>query len=266
MQPTTATRHVTLVGSTPLAKRLFALLQSQPDVVVRAAASCDEASTRPADVVVEATGGLTPAYAVAMAALGRGIPCVTANALLMMVHGKVLTTASRGQHAGLYATAALGAAAPLVGWLRSVPLRGLQIALPTAANASFYAHIVAEKAVLRRLPDKDFLSADRIHFSNLDINIADYTITTHGLTVPLTVKEMELLWCLASSPSRTFSREILLEKVWGYEYYGDTRTVDVHIRHLRAKLKAVPAVSDGIETVRGVGYRFVRHEGLQESI
>ena len=50
----------------------------------------------------------------------------------------------------------------------------------------------------------------------------------------------------------------LLEKVWGYEYYGDTRTVDVHVRHLRAKLQAAPSISDGIKTVRGVGYRFTK--------
>jgi len=116
--------------------------------------------------------------------------------------------------------------------------------------------IARVKAVLRRLPDKDFLSADRIHFSNLDINIADYTITTHGLTVPLTVKEMELLWCLASSPSRTFSREILLEKVWGYTYSGETRTIDNHIRRLRQKMKADENTPWDIKTVWGVGYRF----------
>ena len=111
-------------------------------------------------------------------------------------------------------------------------------------------------AVLRRVPDTDFASANRLHFPNLDINIADYTITTHGLPVPLTAKEMELLWCLASHPGRTFSREVLLEKVWGYTYCGETRTIDNHIRRLRQKMNANETTPWDIKTVWGIGYRF----------
>ncbi|MDD3268985.1 MAG: response regulator transcription factor [Syntrophomonadaceae bacterium] len=72
----------------------------------------------------------------------------------------------------------------------------------------------------------------------------------------LTPKEFELLRLMASNPGKVFTREVLLEKVWGYEYSGDTRTVDVHIRHLRQKLGDDSSYPDYIETVRGVGYRF----------
>ena len=111
-------------------------------------------------------------------------------------------------------------------------------------------------AVLRRVPDTEFSSTDRLHFSNLSINIADYSITTYGRSVPLTAKEMELLWCLASRPGWTFSREILLEKVWGYTYCGETRTIDNHIRRLRQKMDANETTPWDIKTVWGVGYRF----------
>jgi two-component system response regulator ResD len=116
--------------------------------------------------------------------------------------------------------------------------------------------IARVNAVLRRIPDTDFTDADQLHFPNLDINIADYTITTYGLPVPLTAKEMELLWCLASRPGRTFSREILLEKVWGYTYCGETRTIDTHIRRLRQKMQANETTPWDIKTVWGIGYRF----------
>lgn len=134
MNTSSTTRHITLVGTTPLAKRLFALLQGQPNMVVRTTQTYDETSP-PTDMVIEATGGLTPAFSVVMSALGQGIPCITANPLLMMVHGRVITTASRGQHATLMCTAALGAAAPLLGWLKSMPMYSLALSFPTAANA-----------------------------------------------------------------------------------------------------------------------------------
>ena len=72
----------------------------------------------------------------------------------------------------------------------------------------------------------------------------------------LTPKEYELLKLFASNIGKAFTREELLEKVWGYEYYGDTRTVDVHVRHLRIKMGNSPELCDAIETVRGVGYKF----------
>ncbi|SDE12483.1 response regulator transcription factor [Sporomusa acidovorans] len=111
-------------------------------------------------------------------------------------------------------------------------------------------------AVLRRVPDSEFMKANVLHFTNLEVNINEHTITTFGQTVPLTSKEMELLWCLASHPGRTFSREMLLEKVWGYTYCGETRTVDSHIKRLRQKLGIKDTSPWDIQTVWGVGYRF----------
>lgn len=111
-------------------------------------------------------------------------------------------------------------------------------------------------AVLRRVPDADYMKAEILNFSNLEINIAEHTIRVYDKTVPLTSKEMELLWCLASHPGRSFSREILLEKVWGYTYCGETRTVDGHIKRLRQKLGVKESTPWDIQTVWGVGYRF----------
>lgn len=111
-------------------------------------------------------------------------------------------------------------------------------------------------AVLRRVPDSAFTKADVLRFTDLAININEHTITTFGQTIPLTSKEMELLWCLASHPGRTFTREMLLEKVWGYTYCGETRTVDSHIKRLRQKLGVKDNLPWDIQTVWGVGYRF----------
>jgi len=112
------------------------------------------------------------------------------------------------------------------------------------------------KAVLRRVPDTEFTKTNVLRFTNLEININEHTITTFGQTVPLTSKETELLWCLASHPGRTFSREVLLEKVWGYTYCGETRTIDSHIKRLRQKLDIKDTSPWDIRTVWGVGYRF----------
>ena len=80
--------------------------------------------------------------------------------------------------------------------------------------------------------------------------------TSSGHTVQLTAKEMDLLWHLASHPGRVFSREQLLESIWGYEYFGDTRTVDTHIKRIRQKLDVREDSHWDIKTVWGVGYKF----------
>jgi DNA-binding response OmpR family regulator len=89
---------------------------------------------------------------------------------------------------------------------------------------------------------------------NLVINPVAYTAKLHGQTLDLTYKEFELLRYLAAHPGRVFTRTQLLQEVWGYDYYGGTRTVDVHVRRLRAKLG--PENDQLIGTVRNVGYRF----------
>lgn len=96
-----------------------------------------------------------------------------------------------------------------------------------------------------------------IRASGVAIDEASYSAKVHGRTLDLTFKEFELLRFFATHPSRVFTREQLLSEVWGYDYFGGTRTVDVHVRRLRAKLGDMESL---IGTVRNVGYRFTVHE------
>ncbi|MFL6228828.1 MAG: response regulator transcription factor [Pyrinomonadaceae bacterium] len=107
------------------------------------------------------------------------------------------------------------------------------------------------RAVLRRADEG---SAPRYEDARLSIDFADMRVSCDGLQIKLTRKEFALLETLARAQSRVATRQQILDDVWGYEYYGDTRTLDVHIRRLRQKLGAC---GDCIETVVGVGYRFV---------
>ena len=113
------------------------------------------------------------------------------------------------------------------------------------------------KAVLRR-SSQEGPQEETLQIDCLRLDFSSYQAWLAGEELVLTPKEFELLKLLVTSPGRAFSRDELLERIWGYEYYGDTRTVDVHIRHLRAKLGERPGLSERIETVRGVGYRFAR--------
>ncbi len=100
-------------------------------------------------------------------------------------------------------------------------------------------------------------SSDTLEFDRLSINLPARRVLVNGQEVVLTVKEFDLLVALASSPDRVFTREVLLNQVWGYSYLGDGRTVDVHIGTLRKKLEAVPGAPHHIQTVWGVGYKFM---------
>lgn len=110
------------------------------------------------------------------------------------------------------------------------------------------------KAVLRRSdtkePDKKL-----IEFENLSVNIENYELTINGKLTDVPPKELELLYFLASNPNRVYTREQLLEEVWGFDYFGDSRTVDVHIKRLREKLEGVEG-NWQLKTVWGVGYKF----------
>ena len=115
------------------------------------------------------------------------------------------------------------------------------------------------KAVLRRMTHAAEEPAGKdtlLSFAQLTINRQEYVATSSGHTVQLTAKEMDLLWHLASHPGRVFSREQLLESIWGYEYFGDTRTVDTHIKRIRQKLDVREDSHWDIKTVWGVGYKF----------
>lgn len=111
------------------------------------------------------------------------------------------------------------------------------------------------KAVLRR-GAKDNQTGGELVVGTLRFNLISYEAFIGREKMELTPKEYELLKLFASNIGKAFTREELLEKVWGYEYYGDTRTVDVHVRHLRIKMGNSPELCDAIETVRGVGYKF----------
>lgn len=111
------------------------------------------------------------------------------------------------------------------------------------------------KAVLRR-GEQGNLPESALAVGRLKMNFSSYEASLQDEPLELTPKEYELLKLFLTNIGKAYSREELLDKIWGYEYYGDTRTVDVHIRHLRAKLAADPQAADAIETVRGVGYRF----------
>lgn len=111
------------------------------------------------------------------------------------------------------------------------------------------------KAVLRRSVKEPLISGE-LAIGKLKLNFSRYEAFLGAEKLELTPKEYELLKLFITNVGKVYTREQLLEKVWGYEYFGDTRTVDVHIRHLRAKLAAESDIAEAIETVRGVGYRF----------
>lgn len=113
------------------------------------------------------------------------------------------------------------------------------------------------RAILRRMQPREEKTAHNIYrYSNLMIDLDKYTVTVNGSEVPLTKKEVELLWTLAKNSSKVFSRDNLLDSLWGYDYYGDSRTVDSHIKRMRAKLDKFEHPGWEIKTIWGVGYRF----------
>lgn len=110
------------------------------------------------------------------------------------------------------------------------------------------------KAVLRRYNHKDF-DVQEVVYPNLVVNRSNYTVKVSGKDMELPPKELELLFFLASNPNKVFTREQLLEHVWGFDFYGDSRTVDVHIKRLREKID-LPNQNWQLKTVWGVGYKF----------
>ena len=110
-------------------------------------------------------------------------------------------------------------------------------------------------AVMRRSEDGGMKKANRLEFDKLVVDLDSYELIVDGKRVDTPPKELELLFHLASSPNRVFTRNQLLDEVWGFDYFGDSRTVDVHIKRLREKLEGV---SDkwSVKTVWGVGYKF----------
>ncbi|EMS73459.1 response regulator transcription factor [Ruminiclostridium cellobioparum] len=110
------------------------------------------------------------------------------------------------------------------------------------------------KAVLRRYEHKD-VDTQEVVFPNLIVNKSNYTIRLKGNLIELPPKELELLFFLASNPNKVFTREQLLEHVWGFDFYGDSRTVDVHVKRVREKID-LEGQPWQLKTVWGVGYKF----------
>lgn len=112
------------------------------------------------------------------------------------------------------------------------------------------------RAVLRRIEKSDGETSKILSIANLTINLEDYSVTVSKNPVLLTKRETDILWTLASGKNRAYTREMLLDLLWGYDYYGDPRTVDSHIKRLRAKLEDTDHSSWDIRTIRNVGYKF----------
>lgn len=118
-------------------------------------------------------------------------------------------------------------------------------------------------AVMRRYGGSTSSEKKRLEFDKLIIDMDSFDLIVDGVSVDAPPKEMELLYYLASSPNRVYTRNQILDEVWGFDYFGDTRTVDVHIKRLREKLEGV---SDkwAVKTVWGIGYKFEVVDGTEE--
>ncbi len=114
------------------------------------------------------------------------------------------------------------------------------------------------KAVLRRTSATKGSDLKEVRYDKLVINLSNYDMKVDGVSVDTPPKELELIYHLASNPDRVFTRDQLLDDVWGFDYYGDSRTVDVHIKRLRDKLKGVSEEWE-LRTIWSVGYKFETH-------
>jgi DNA-binding response OmpR family regulator len=120
------------------------------------------------------------------------------------------------------------------------------------SNAEVMARV---RAIMRRI-NVNTPQEKTFRCGNLSINLETYVVEVGGHVVKLTKKEIEILWLLAGNKNHVYSRDQLLDKIWGYDYYGDTRIVDSHIKRLRAKLEDYPHEGWEIETLWGIGYKF----------
>ncbi len=134
---------------------------------------------------------------------------------------------------------------------------GLELGADDYVTKPFEAkEVVARvKAVLRRTAPDESNTVKQVEFDKLIINLTNYELIVDGKQIDTPPKELELIYHLASNPNRVYTRDQLLDEVWGFDYYGDSRTVDVHVKRLREKLEGV---SDewSLKTVWGVGYKF----------
>ncbi len=138
----------------------------------------------------------------------------------------------------------------VVSRVKAILRRTANVGAQSSASDSVGAQSIAPN------PHDSAKDGEERRFGSLFINIPERRVEVHGQRIALTVKEFDLLVTLTASPERVFTRDSLLNSVWGYSYLGDGRTVDVHIGTLRKKLEAVPDAPHSIKTVWGVGYKF----------
>jgi len=114
------------------------------------------------------------------------------------------------------------------------------------------------RAVMRRMAkdSKEASTENMLTIGNLEINLDEYTLLIGGVKISLTKKEIETMWTLATNPNKVFTRDNLLDSLWGFDYFGDSRTVDSHIKRLRSKLDIIEHPTWMIKTIWGVGYKF----------
>lgn len=132
-----------------------------------------------------------------------------------------------------------------------------ELRLPMQITADFVVRTASVEEYAARIrhlawPGEEASESDLIRVDNMTINLATYQVQIAGEPIDLTYLEYALLAFFVTHPNRTYSRDALLRRVWGFEYYGGSRTVDVHVRRIRAKL--TPELAERLETVRGVGY------------
>ena len=122
------------------------------------------------------------------------------------------------------------------------------------------------RAVLRRMTRHEHTEGERtrITIGNMTIDIKEYSLYMDDVQVSMTKKELETVWTLANNPEKLFTRDNLLNSIWGYDYYGETRTVDTHIKRIRGKLDVYPHPAWSIKTVWGAGYKFTINKDATE--
>ena len=145
--------------------------------------------------------------------------------------------------------------APMLVIVKEEMLSGFR--LPVQINCDFVVHGASSEECALRIrqllwPGNESSTSDFISIDSMTINLATYQVTVNGESVDFTYLEYALLAFLVTHPGRTYSRDALLRRVWGFDYFGGSRTVDVHVRRVRAKLG--PDLAQRLETVRGVGY------------
>ncbi|MGL4832242.1 MAG: winged helix-turn-helix transcriptional regulator [Propionibacteriaceae bacterium] len=187
----------------------------------------------------------------ALTELGHTIRRVdSAHAALALDPDAVLIDA-REQHAWAQQSCLILSALPVLLVVNSAQMPALD---PRWGFTDFVAMAASTSEIALRIRLLDSSTVNLLHASGITIDESGYTATAHGRSLDLTYTEFELLKFLVAHPGRVFTRDQLVTDVWGYDYYGGTRTVDVHVRRLRAKLG--PELDSCIETVRNVGYRF----------